>query len=211
MLQNQREHQTVSKQRFLNPTDHQVVVREGVAYCRYCKTNPLKGRRKAFCSDNCVHEFKIRMYGSYARAVVEQRDRGLCELCGFDTEKARRILLLLSNRFDEYFTHLWHQQLISYEDCRRLTKLWNDKFSIYNYHPSLQAYKNLLSALGFSKKHLWEADHTKPVVFGGGEAGLDNLRTLCVPCHKRETRKLRRAMSGRKKSATKEAYWGRDR
>lgn len=37
---------------------------------------------------------------------------------------------------------------------------------------------------------LWEADHIVPVVEGGGECGLDNYRTLCIPCHKKETKAL---------------------
>jgi len=36
----------------------------------------------------------------------------------------------------------------------------------------------------------WDADHIKPVVEGGGLCGLDNYRTLCVPCHKKETAEL---------------------
>jgi 5-methylcytosine-specific restriction endonuclease McrA len=36
----------------------------------------------------------------------------------------------------------------------------------------------------------WDADHTLPVVEGGGECGLDGYRTLCRPCHKSETAKL---------------------
>jgi 5-methylcytosine-specific restriction enzyme A len=30
-------------------------------------------------------------------------------------------------------------------------------------------------------------DHVVPVVEGGGECGLDGLRTLCVPCHRKVT------------------------
>lgn len=37
----------------------------------------------------------------------------------------------------------------------------------------------------------WEADHIVPVVEGGGECGLDNYRTLCIPCHKKVTAELR--------------------
>lgn len=36
----------------------------------------------------------------------------------------------------------------------------------------------------------WEADHIVPVVEGGGCCGLDNLRTLCCACHRRETATL---------------------
>jgi 5-methylcytosine-specific restriction endonuclease McrA len=37
----------------------------------------------------------------------------------------------------------------------------------------------------------WQADHIKAVAEGGGDAGLDNLRTLCTPCHQVETERLR--------------------
>ncbi len=42
---------------------------------------------------------------------------------------------------------------------------------------------------------VWQCDHTKPVVEGGGECGLDNLRALCTACHRRETAELRRRMA----------------
>jgi hypothetical protein len=40
------------------------------------------------------------------------------------------------------------------------------------------------------RRRLWEVDHVVPVVEGGGECGLGNLRTLCAPCHKRATAEL---------------------
>lgn len=39
---------------------------------------------------------------------------------------------------------------------------------------------------------LWQADHIIPVVEGGGECTLDNLRSLCTACHKNETAGLAR-------------------
>jgi 5-methylcytosine-specific restriction endonuclease McrA len=41
-----------------------------------------------------------------------------------------------------------------------------------------------------SRTTYWDADHILPVVEGGGGCGLNNLRTLCQPCHKRATREL---------------------
>lgn len=33
---------------------------------------------------------------------------------------------------------------------------------------------------------LWEADHINPVENGGGACGMDNMQTLCIPCHYRK-------------------------
>jgi 5-methylcytosine-specific restriction enzyme A len=38
---------------------------------------------------------------------------------------------------------------------------------------------------------LWQADHINAVIEGGGECGLDNLRTLCTKCHLSVTNELR--------------------
>lgn len=72
----------------------------------------------------------------------------------------------------------------------------------------------LLRARGWSRKvvlnlrrwrqpptHWWEADHRVPVAEGGADLGLENLRTLCRPCHARETSALRRRLNEKKKKA----------
>ena len=45
----------------------------------------------------------------------------------------------------------------------------------------------------WKRKHgggLWDADLIIPVKEGGGMCGLENIRTLCIKCHKMETKKL---------------------
>lgn len=42
-----------------------------------------------------------------------------------------------------------------------------------------------------NRRSLWDADHTLPVAEGGGECDLENLRTLCVLCHRKATEALR--------------------
>lgn len=37
---------------------------------------------------------------------------------------------------------------------------------------------------------LWEAHHIIPVSEGGGMCGLDNFETVCLRCHKLETKAL---------------------
>lgn len=43
----------------------------------------------------------------------------------------------------------------------------------------------------------WHADHIVPVAEGGGDCGLDNFRTLCVPCHNQETAALRQRLAAK--------------
>ena len=45
-----------------------------------------------------------------------------------------------------------------------------------------------------TRQTLWDADHIVPVVEGGGECDLQNLRTLCLRCHHRQTSALRRRL-----------------
>lgn len=112
----------------------------GRLLCRHCGVEVPKGRL-SFCSDACVHEWKLRSQPRYLRRCVFERDRGKCARCPavFPTLHGR-----------------------------------------------------------------WEANHIVAVVEGGGECGLDNMETLCPPCHQRETARLaaRRAEARRAAEAT---------
>ena len=123
--------------------------------CRWCK-GPVSGRRRTFCSDGCVHEWRLRSSTSYLRDCVLERDRGVCALCGFDTVRERRRVMRLpfAARMREI------RALIEHGLIHRTRRSW------------------------------WEADHILPVV-EGGDSNLENLRTLCIPCHRGVTYELR--------------------
>jgi 5-methylcytosine-specific restriction protein A len=57
--------------------------------CRWCRGEVPKGRF-TFCSEACVHEWKLRTDAGYLREQVFQRDRGVCAQCGLDTEVLRK-------------------------------------------------------------------------------------------------------------------------
>lgn len=62
--------------------------------------------------------------------------------------------------------------------------------------PPLQR-KRRKQELGITgRKTLWDVDHILPVVCGGGECDLSNLRTLCLRCHAKETGRLTRWRAG---------------
>ena len=56
-------------------------------------------------------------------------------------------------------------------------------------------YRAMVGELGFpifpwGRYSFWDMDHVIPVTEGGGMCGLEGLQTLCVPCHKKETKEL---------------------
>jgi 5-methylcytosine-specific restriction protein A len=57
--------------------------------CRWCGAEVPKGRL-TFCNAACVHEWKLRTDPGYLREQVFARDRGVCALCGVDTEGLRK-------------------------------------------------------------------------------------------------------------------------
>lgn len=48
---------------------------------------------------------------------------------------------------------------------------------------------------------VWEADHAVPICEGGALA-LENLRTLCRPCHVRATAELRARLAAKRRGGT---------
>jgi 5-methylcytosine-specific restriction endonuclease McrA len=109
------------------------------------------------------------------RYLVHQRDKGICALCGLDCDA------------------LWE----AVDWCNKTFK----KKLYYGEHAQLMHDFRFAFGLQRWPGDLWDADHVKPVVEGGGECGLDNFRTLCIPCHKKVTRELarRRALERREK------------
>lgn len=123
--------------------------------------------KRYWCSQKCVDEYLVRKDPSYARRPVERRDKGVCSKCGTDTWRVQKRI----------------------NQCRRRIRLkdWSK-------------YKRRVSKLtrwDGNRSSQWDMDHVCEVRDGGGSCGLDNLQTLCIPCHKEKTR-LRSTKSRRK-------------
>ncbi len=56
----------------------------GRGLCRWCSLE-VPPRRFTFCSQYCVHEWKLRSQPAYLREHVFMRDRGICAHCRVDT------------------------------------------------------------------------------------------------------------------------------
>lgn len=156
--------------------------------CRQCGKPPVHPRR-TFCSDDCVHEWKIRTNPGYMADEVLKRDLGICALCGLDCVALEHELRALRRR--ELERH--------YATFRTLGDRELNHFGSRARCPQFHA---RCDEVGLSEKRrsdlsrrLWAADHIVPVVEGGGSCDLSNMRTLCHRCHDGETAKLRSRLS----------------
>ncbi len=137
----------------------------GFRLCRHCSKEVMPPR-KTFCSDICVHNWKLRSDPKYLRKIIYQRDLGICNKCKIDTrytrielENAARESMLQSGKWS------WEENSIYIAICR--------KYGI---------------TVKQSRSSLWDADHVTRVVDGGGECGIDNIVTLCKKCHQEKSK-----------------------
>lgn len=165
-------------------------------HCTWCNRIVPKYRR-SWCGDECAAEWFIRTRPESARIAVEHRDKGVCATCKVDTKRIERIMSALARGAqNENYTyrvmgHHTNAPWPGYERrrerldlARALIGVWLGRvmrFGMYHEFP-----------------HLWEADHIVPVSEGGALCGLEGLRTLCLPCHKKESARLA-GRRGRKK------------
>lgn len=141
----------------------------GRARCRVCGVE-VPRRRRSFCSDKCVHQHKLRTQPAYVRKCLFERDRGVCCLCSTDTVVVEQQWALKINAV---------------------------RGDVDKFKRTTEEFRRRLGTTPGARRHggYWDADHIKPVVLGGGECGLDNYRTLCILCHKKETAKLRKKIA----------------
>jgi 5-methylcytosine-specific restriction enzyme A len=66
----------------------------GRGICRWCGSEVPK-RRRTFCSEQCVDQWRLRTDPGYLRQQVLARDRGVCAICGLDTIEFHRRLQVL--------------------------------------------------------------------------------------------------------------------
>ena len=130
---------------------------DGYICCRWCNT-PVTPPRRTICSKECAHELKIRTSGNYLRKCVYKRDKGICSICKIDTKIISQKALSIINIEDRNI-------YLKENNISVKRKIWKRK----------------------NGGGLWDADHIIPVKDGGGLCGIDNIRTLCIACHKKKT------------------------
>jgi hypothetical protein len=149
--------------------DNDMAILEGKC-CAYCggdlsAASRLPGVSSTYCSRECADQGRLkRGWGNQLRAQVFALEGGKCRLCGIDG-------------------HALFTRVLALEPAERLNALCNANWRLPK---SAKALERLLQ--NPREGDFWQADHITAVAEGGGSCGLENLRTLCVPCHAGEYR-----------------------
>ena len=163
--------------------------------CRWCglDVKRLSTRRSTFCSPECVHEFRIRTDSSYIRHYIAERDKHTCQICGLMCKGFLRKLWRYVNekKLEQQKSPIYKnpgtwrhlQKALEYEFFADLGLEW------VNTH---------------ARSTYYDIDHINPVVEGGHQCGEENLRLLCLGCHRKETAELRKRMALKEESETEE-------
>jgi SWI/SNF-related matrix-associated actin-dependent regulator 1 of chromatin subfamily A len=154
-------------------SDHAVLDGRACAWCAGSLSHvaELEGVASTYCSQKCAEEGRLHRGGMFSstqvRAQVFGLEGGVCRKCGIDA-------------------HALYTRICSLEPAERLNALINAKWSLPKSGPALDRLLQIPREGDY-----WQADHIVAVAEGGGGCGLDNLQTLCTPCHQGETNKLR--------------------
>lgn len=141
--------------------------RRGV--CRGCGKPAGKGRRN-WCSDECSENHWVRASGSVMKEQIRKRDKGICALCSLNCLSLLGEYRVFITSHGIRLTHMAKHD--------PLAAAWLD----FHHIPSGRRDAPLTWG------DWWDADHITAVADGGGACGLENIRTLCIPCHLEVTR-----------------------
>lgn len=153
-----------------------------------------------YCGEQCRADTLVRRNQVYRRQYVWVRDRGRCALCGLEAWKLEARIHQIRLAIDGVIQipntakSVGMESLKAWKVCKRRSR----------HSPNGQRrwarVNGWLGRRGLPYRgSFWEADHIVPTVEGGGN-GLENLRTLCVPCHVAETAKLKRRLAEKRRA-----------
>ena len=126
-------------------------------------------KKDFFCGRRCFQAFLHRTSGGTLRKAIFDIEHGICQVCGLD---AHRLCVRL--RPIKSF-HERQKLVLDTTAGHPLCPGWSSK-----------TLDRLVSVP--SEGHAWQMDHIIEVAAGGGGCGLENVQTLCVPCHSLKTR-----------------------
>ncbi|XP_064602410.1 uncharacterized protein LOC135468214 isoform X2 [Liolophura sinensis] len=166
----------------------QVLNKDGVPLCVNCqkpyentllKTSTIQSAQNAwytrFCSPDCSHTYWMKTHNDYSRGQIFDLEHGICQLCRVDA-------------------HSVFRQIRDTPELKKRAMILKD--TVYS---KLTARQKSSMVQNPTAGLFWHVDHIVPVWEGGGECDIDNLRTLCTPCHHRVTAEQSRQRSRARK------------
>lgn len=160
---------------------------QGRRICRWCD-GLVPPPKKTFCSEHCIHEWKLRTQPEYRRPYILDRTKGVCEICGTNTFELQERLQYLTAQATNDFGQPWHQS----------GPVWPIGFGAVLHEAASHGVSLAKTFVLLRRKHPYDVDHIVPLVEGGGH-GLDNLRLLCIGCHESVTTALHKRRAKKKK------------
>mgnify|MGYP001616207568 FL=1 len=135
---------------------------EGKRMCRCgCGQRPIPPMQNYYNHEH-RERFRLRYDQGYVRLMVERRDHGICHDCGFDCRELEGIANFNLDRACQI------------QGCRKLIQ-----------------HRLMLRGFNVFAISYWDAHHVIEWTQGGADLGLDNVITLCHPCHKKRHAKRR--------------------
>ena len=152
---------------------------------------PLGSRRDMFCSFECYDKASLCTSGAYTRRKLRELEKGKCQICGLDCIQLVVVLRAVKPEGSSAAA-----MAAALDERRRILYQRSEKFAKRGFRVVRE--KLLTQPI---EGNAWQADHIIPVFQGGGCAGLDNMRTLCVCCHKEVTAKQAQLRANQRRAA----------
>lgn len=151
--------------------------------CLWCLSE-VPPRCSSWCSRDCSETFFVLTDWNTMRRRVLERDRGICAECGVDTiADAEAFRAMYAEEAKANTGRDWYG-----------FSTWQ----LYRCPKALEYLRERKIGENRAFGDWWDADHIIPLAEGGAN-GVDNLRTLCVDCHKKHTKALaKRLADGRR-------------
>jgi 5-methylcytosine-specific restriction enzyme A len=169
----------------------------GKPSCRWCKGR-VDPPRQSWCGNPaCLDAWFFRTRNDHFRATIFDRDHGICAVCGLDAH-ALDVARITGQ--------LYYAERIEVErDPREGWRKWTPRVEVVVVKgvelPRPSEYWRALHARALSwraanrvplDQPAWQVDHSVPVADGGDWFCMNNLASMCVPCHRLKTKEENR-------------------
>ena len=125
-----------------------------------------------------------RRHQAALRRAAFERDHGVCLCCGVDTVELESAYRAAKAQVYGAWRYERTQAEMELAGAPKLISI------ALRHRGQIKAIEDRLRRLGFDPRHCFgEADHILPLA-EGGEDSEENVRWVCIPCHRRITAEL---------------------